>query len=79
MTEQQRDAAADGAKATARAAAGSDQKAIADGDQKAKFREALERKKQLAAGRAAAPGANPVQPGAHGKAGGKREFRRKSG
>ncbi len=45
---------------------------------KRKFREALERKKQLAAGRVAAPGANPVQPGAHGKAGGKREFRRKA-
>jgi len=46
---------------------------------KRKFREALERKNQGAANRPAAPGAVSGVSSAHGKAGGKREFRRKSG
>ncbi|HWL01252.1 MAG TPA: DUF5302 domain-containing protein [Microbacteriaceae bacterium] len=47
-------------------------------DPKAKFREALERKKQ---GGGAGPGVGATQGGSgatHGKVGGKREFRRKS-
>jgi len=47
-------------------------------DPKAKFREALERKKR---GGGAGPGVGTAQGGTgatHGKAGGKREFRRKS-
>jgi len=53
-------------------------KAAAGSDPKARFREALERKKQ---GVGAGPGAQGAKGGvgtAHGKAGGKREFRRKS-
>ncbi|MEO6532180.1 MAG: DUF5302 domain-containing protein [Pseudolysinimonas sp.] len=45
---------------------------------KKKFREALERKKQQGDSRIAAPGSESSIHGAHGKAGGKRQFRRKS-
>ncbi len=46
---------------------------------KRKFREALERKKQGAANRPNVPGTVSGTASAHGKVGGKREFRRKSG
>jgi membrane-associated protein len=45
---------------------------------KKKFREALERKKQQGDNRIAAPGSESTIHGVHGKAGGKRQFRRKS-
>jgi len=45
---------------------------------KKKFREALERKKQQGDNRIAAAGAESPIHGVHGKAGGKRQFRRKS-
>jgi len=49
-------------------------------DLKAKMREALERKKQgLGHGPQAGAGGRGAVGGAHEKAGGKREFRRKSG
>ncbi len=47
-------------------------------DAKAKFREALERKKQGQAARPNVPGTPGTVNAAHGKIGGKREFRRKS-
>jgi hypothetical protein len=47
-------------------------------DTKKKFREALERKKQQGDNRIAAPGSESTIHGVHGKAGGKRQFRRKS-
>jgi hypothetical protein len=47
-------------------------------DAKAKFREALERKKSGNANKVAAPGSTGAVHGAHSKVGGKREFRRKS-
>ncbi|HEU0206940.1 MAG TPA: DUF5302 domain-containing protein [Pseudolysinimonas sp.] len=47
-------------------------------DTKKKFREALERKKQQGDNRIAAPGSESSIHGVHGKAGGKRQFRRKS-
>lgn len=43
-----------------------------------KFREALDRKKQQGDNRIAAPGSESSIHGVHGKAGGKRQFRRKS-
>jgi hypothetical protein len=46
---------------------------------KRKFREALERKKAKSAGGAAHTDAGNKQSPAHGPAGGRREFRRKSG
>ncbi len=46
---------------------------------KQKFREALERKKQSQQARPGHLDGNSPVHGAHGKAGGKREFRRKSG
>ena len=45
---------------------------------KRKFREALERKKQQGDNRIAVPGSESSIHGVHGKAGGKRQFRRKS-
>ncbi len=48
-------------------------------DAKAKFREALEKKKAAAGGRGVTPGGTGAIHGEHVKAGGKREFRRKSG
>ncbi len=45
---------------------------------KRKFREALERKKSNSDNRVAAPGSESTIHGVHGKAGGKRQFRRKS-
>ncbi|MGN6503053.1 MAG: DUF5302 domain-containing protein [Pseudolysinimonas sp.] len=48
-------------------------------DAKAKFREALERKKQNQQQRPGYLDAGSAVHSAHGKAGGKREFRRKSG
>lgn len=48
-------------------------------DVKAKFREALERKKQGEQNRPARLDGGSIARDAHGKAGGKREFRRKSG
>ena len=45
---------------------------------KRKFREALERKKQDGDNRIAAPGTESTIHGVHGKAGAKRQFRRKS-
>lgn len=48
-------------------------------DAKAKFREALERKKQNQQQRPGHLDAGSTVHSAHGKAGGKREFRRKSG
>ena len=45
---------------------------------KRKFREALDRKKQQGDDRVAAPGTEPTIHGVHGKAGAKRQFRRKS-
>lgn len=53
-----------------------------DDDQKRRFREALERKREQAAGRSErghGPGSAQTIHEAHGKAGGKRTFRRKSG
>ncbi len=47
-------------------------------DAKARFREALDRKKQGHAARPAVPGTSGTVNAAHGKVGGKREFRRKS-
>ena len=47
-------------------------------DTKKKVREALERKKQQGDNRIAAPGSESTIHGVHGKAGGKRQFRRKS-
>ncbi len=55
-----------------------DTEAAAEHDTKAKFREALERKKQGQANRPGVPGATSGVGSAHGKVGGKREFRRKS-
>ena len=46
---------------------------------KRKFREALERKKSKAAGAAGHADGGGKQSRAHGPAGGRREFRRKSG
>jgi len=46
---------------------------------KRKFREAIERKQQQASNRTGVPGADSGIRGARGRAGGKREFRRKSG
>lgn len=46
---------------------------------KRKFREALERKQAKSAGASAQAGAGGKQPKSHGPAGGRREFRRKSG
>jgi hypothetical protein len=51
--------------------------AVSD-ETKRKFREALERKKSGSDNRVAAPGTEPTIHGVHGKAGGKRQFRRKS-
>jgi hypothetical protein len=48
-------------------------------DTKAKFREALERKKAKAAGGSAHTDAGSKQSRSHGAAGNRREFRRKSG
>lgn len=45
---------------------------------KRKFREALERKKQQGDNHVVAPGAESAIHGVHGKAGNKRQFRRKS-
>jgi len=45
---------------------------------KRKFREALERKKSSGENRVAAPGSESAIHGVHGKAGNKRQFRRKS-
>ena len=47
-------------------------------DAKARFREALERKKSNSDNRVAAPGSESAIHGVHGKAGNKRQFRRKS-
>jgi membrane-associated protein len=55
----------------------SNQDAVSD-ETKKKFREALERKKQQGDNRIAAPGSESTIHGVHGKAGGKRQFRRKS-
>jgi hypothetical protein len=46
---------------------------------KRKFREALERKKTKSSGGAAHKDGGAKQPGAHGSASNRREFRRKSG
>jgi hypothetical protein len=54
------------------------EKSTAD-DAKAKFREALERKKQNQQQRPGYLGGGSAVQSAHGKVGGKREFRRKSG
>lgn len=51
----------------------------ADVDLKRKFREALERKKEHEQARPGHLDAGSTVHGTHGKAGGKREFRRKSG
>lgn len=48
-------------------------------ESKRKFLAALEAKKQQGANRAGVQGTGPNVGGAHGRAGGKREFRRKSG
>ncbi|GAA2773520.1 DUF5302 domain-containing protein [Mycobacterium crocinum] len=48
-------------------------------DTKAKFREALERKKAKAAGGSAHTDAGSKQSRSHGAVGNRREFRRKSG
>lgn len=56
-----------------------DAEAAATSDAKAKFREALDRKKQSGSKGPVAPGAAGGVHAAHGKVGGKREFRRKSG
>jgi hypothetical protein len=48
-------------------------------DTKAKFREALERKKAKSAGASAHVDAGNKQSRSHGAAGNRREFRRKSG
>lgn len=48
-------------------------------DTKAKFREALERKKAKAAGGSAHTDGGTKQSRSHGAAGNRREFRRKSG
>ena len=48
-------------------------------DAKAKFREALERKRRQTQAGLVTGGKDHGIHGAHGKAGGKREFRRKSG
>src|SRR5690606_3050818 len=53
--------------------------ADAEAEAKAKFREALDRKKQGGGSGPVAPGSTGGVHAAHGKAGGKREFRRKSG
>ena len=50
----------------------------ASDETKRKFREALERKKQQGETRMAAPGGESSVHGVHGKAGNRREFRRKS-
>ena len=47
-------------------------------EQKAKFREALERKRQTGGKGPALPGATGGPQAEHGKSGGRREFRRKS-
>ena len=47
-------------------------------ESKRKFREALERKKQQGSDRAVVPGSESAIHGVHGKAGNKRQFRRKS-
>ncbi len=54
------------------------QSSSASDDAKAKFREALEKKQQTQASRPGTPGATGGVGSAHGKVGGKREFRRKS-
>ncbi len=51
--------------------------AVSD-ETKRKFREGLERKKSMGDNRVAAPGTESAIHGAHGKAGNKRQFRRKS-
>jgi len=51
----------------------------ASDETKRKFREALERKKQRTANRPGEPGGNSAVHEVHARAGGKREFRRKSG
>lgn len=51
--------------------------AVSD-ETKRKFREALERKKSTGDNRVAAPGSESAIHGVHGKAGNKRQFRRKS-
>jgi len=56
-----------------------DKPAPASDETKRKFREALERKKQQSANRPGEPGGGGAVHEAHAKAGGKREFRRKSG
>ena len=48
-------------------------------DNKRKFREALERKNAKSSARSDHKDAGAKQPGAHGAAGNRREFRRKSG
>jgi Family of unknown function (DUF5302) len=48
-------------------------------DNKRKFREALERKNAKSSARSEHKDAGAKQPGAHGAAGNRREFRRKSG
>ena len=50
----------------------------ASDETKRKFREALERKKANGESRVAAPGSESAIHGVHGKAGSKRQFRRKS-
>ena len=59
--------------------AADDPAATPSDEMRRKFLEAIERKKQQGASRAAAGGADPSVHGVHGRAGGKREFRRKSG
>ena len=51
--------------------------AVSD-ETKRKFREALERKKSSGESRVATPGSESAIHGVHGKAGSKRQFRRKS-
>jgi hypothetical protein len=51
---------------------------IASEETKKKFREALERKKQQGDNGVSRPGTESSIHGVHGKAGGKRQFRRKS-
>jgi hypothetical protein len=82
MTDQQQQAAAAPAAAEPSTEETEDAAPAADEDEvKRKFREALERK-QGARHEAGAAGTGPDQSkvhGAHGRAGGPREFRRKSG
>jgi hypothetical protein len=53
--------------------------AASDDDQKRKFREALERKNAKSSNRSDHKDSGAKQAGAHGAAGNRREFRRKSG